>query len=121
MTVLYHYTNLTALTAILSEQSLKPSLRRHRRRDARYGDGLYLTDIFPGTLPNDQLSDLLVQNAAEADRFTHFLAIDVTGLEVIEGREHIFVVPRRKNLSLAGRIVRTGGNEDDLYKISLEP
>ena len=112
--VLYHYTNLAALQAIRASGQLLPSLQRLRPRDVRYGQGQYLTDIVPGTVNTAQLSRLLVNHPYGASRFTHFLAIDVSGLTVRKGRDGVFVIPNDDILIVTGRIVRTGSNADDL-------
>jgi hypothetical protein len=41
-------------------------------------------------------------------RFTHFVEIDVSGLNAIEGRAGVFVIPNEVPLDLAGRIVSSG-------------
>lgn len=43
-------------------------------------------------------------------RFSHYLEIDVTGLEVIEGRPNVFVVPNSGPLDVSNRIVSWGQN-----------
>jgi hypothetical protein len=118
--VLYHYTTQDALQSILSSQELRPSLARSRPRDVRYGEGQYLTDIPPGSMTGAQLSRLLLGHPFEARRFSHFLAIDVTGLTVVRGRAGIFVIPGNLNLHLADRIVTTGRNADDLHEGSVD-
>jgi hypothetical protein len=112
--VLYHYTSLVALQSILESNQLWPSLRSARPRDVRYGDGQYLTDIAPGRLSGAQLSRFLLGQPFEAHRFTHFIALNVDGLIVRQGRTGVFVIPNSDSLSIAGRIVGTGRNRDDL-------
>jgi hypothetical protein len=119
--VLFHYTTFTALESILRESRILPSLRSRRPRDVRYGEGQYLTDVPPGQLTGAQLSRLLLGHPFEGHRFTHFLALDVTNLEVIQGRKSIFVVLGRYPLNIEGKIVRTGTNANDLYQGSLDP
>jgi hypothetical protein len=114
LTVLYHYTTSTALQSILKSNQLWPSLRTSRPRDVRYGEGQYFTDVPPGQLTGSRLSRLLIGNPFDGHRFTYFLAIDVTGLTIHQGRPGIFVIPNSTSLPLEGRIVRTGRNFDDL-------
>ncbi|MFE9575344.1 putative T7SS-secreted protein [Nocardia sp. NPDC006044] len=107
---LYHYTNEQGHDAILDSQELRPSLREHNPKDARYGDGQYLTDIEPGTRTPAQLSAAFLRVPWAGAKFSHFLEIDVTGLTVVQGRPGVFVVPNTEPLDLAGRIVRSGRN-----------
>jgi hypothetical protein len=43
-------------------------------------------------------------------KFTHFVEVDVTGLDVyqVKDRPNVFYIPGSKPLNIAGRIVRTG-------------
>jgi len=54
--VMYHYTSREGLAAILQSKRLLPSLRANNARDARFGDGQYLSDVVPGTKRPGQLS-----------------------------------------------------------------
>jgi hypothetical protein len=46
---LFHYTDESGLKGILDSGVLRPSLKSVNRRDVRYGNGQYLSDIKPGT------------------------------------------------------------------------
>lgn len=119
--VLYHYTTAEALRAILESQQLKPSLQRTRPQDVRYGEGQYLTDIAPGTMTGAQLSRFLLGRPYFAQRCTHFLALDVEGLPIRQGRKGVFVIANENNLPIAGRIIATGRSADDLPSSQLAP
>lgn len=108
--LLYHYTNEASLQAILNSLELLPSLAHARPQDVRYGDGQYLCSVRPGTMTAAQLSRLLLGHPFSGNRFTHYLAINVTGLVVHQGRQEIFMVPNSNSLDLTGRIVSTGRN-----------
>jgi hypothetical protein len=41
-------------------------------------------------------------------RFSHYVAVEVGGLDVNRGRPGIFVIPNDEDLDLAGRIVGSG-------------
>lgn len=41
---LYHYTNEKGLNGILESNELRPSLKANNPKDARYGDGQYLSE-----------------------------------------------------------------------------
>lgn len=108
MNVLYHYTNAEGLGAILRTKQLLPSLRAINPKDARYGDGQYVTDIQPDTKRPAQLSAFFLRTPWLGRRFTHYVAIDVSGLEVRFGRKHVYVIPSTQPLDLSQRIVRYG-------------
>jgi hypothetical protein len=57
-----------------------------------------------------RLSRRLLGNPFQGRRFTHFIEIDVTGLQIVQGRRHVFVVPNGQPLDVTGRIVRSGVN-----------
>ncbi|MEV0148616.1 MULTISPECIES: HYD1 signature containing ADP-ribosyltransferase family protein [unclassified Nonomuraea] len=108
---MWHYTRQISLEAILRSLRLNPSLRRTNSRDARYGDGQYVSDIRPGTKTAGQLASCFLRAPWAGSRFTHYLGIDVTGLEVVRGREHVFLIPGREPLDLTGRIVEWGADD----------
>jgi hypothetical protein len=108
---MWHYTTAANMAAILKSLKLNPSLRQYNPKDARYGDGQYVSDIPPRTLSASQLSYRFVRVPYASRRFTHYIEVDVTGLEVICGREHVFVIPGREALDLEGRIVSWGLND----------
>ncbi|MBR8216272.1 hemagglutinin repeat-containing protein [Burkholderia vietnamiensis] len=105
---LYHYTNEAAMTAIVDSKSLNPSLKALNPNDVRYGNGQYLSDIPPGTMTPAQLSRAFVNNPFQGARYTNFVAVDVTGLNVVQGRPGVFVVPNEVPLDLSGRIAGSG-------------
>jgi hypothetical protein len=74
----------------------------------RYGNGQYLSDIEPGKLKLTELSRLFLGILFQGRRFTHFVEVDVTGLEVIPGRSGVFVVPNDGPLDVSQRIVSSG-------------
>jgi hypothetical protein len=77
-------------------------------KDARYGDGQYLSDIVPGTKTPGQLAYAFLNDPRGWRRFTHYVEIDVTGWEIVEGRQGVFVIHNSEDLDLAGRIVGGG-------------
>jgi hypothetical protein len=107
---LYHYTNEKGQQGILESQELQPSLKENNPKDAYYGDGQYLSDIVPGTMRNAQLSRIFLVHPFAGQKFSHYVEIDVTGLEVVQGRENVFVIPNGGPLDLTGRIVGLGKN-----------
>ncbi|MGV9323773.1 HYD1 signature containing ADP-ribosyltransferase family protein [Streptosporangium sandarakinum] len=108
---MWHYTRHDSMLAILKSLKLNPSLRRLNPRDARYGEGQYVSDVPPGTMTASQLAFYFVRAPSASRRFTHYVEIDVTGLEVIRGRKYVFVIPGREALDLTGRIVSWGAND----------
>ncbi|NEA26855.1 hypothetical protein G3I70_30785 [Actinomadura bangladeshensis] len=108
---MFHYTDEQGLLGILGSGALLPSLRASNPKDARYGDGYYLSDIYPGTMSLYQLSRRLVGVPWKSQRFTHYVELDVAGLALALCRDNVFLVPGREPLPLEGRIERWGTNE----------
>jgi hypothetical protein len=105
---LYHYTNEPGLGGILKSRELRPSLGSINPKDVRYGNGQYLSDIVPGTKTPAQLSREFLNQPFQGKKFTHFIEIDVSGLNVIQGRPGVFVIPGETPLNLRGRIINSG-------------
>ncbi len=105
---LYHYTDEAGLNGILNEGRLNPSLKATNPNDVRYGNGQYLSDIPPGTLTPRELSRAFLNNPFQERKYTHFLEIDPSGLNVVQGRTGVYVIPNETPLSLNGRIVKSG-------------
>jgi hypothetical protein len=96
--------------SILESKSLNPSLKALNPADARYGNGQYLTDILPGTRSGSSLSREFLGLPFQGRRFSNYVEIDVNGLNVIQGRSGVFVVPNESPLDLVGRIISSGKN-----------
>ncbi|MEU6467616.1 HYD1 signature containing ADP-ribosyltransferase family protein [Streptomyces sp. NPDC046976] len=109
-TSLYHYTNEAGHDGITGSGELRASLKADNPKDARYGDGQYLTDIKPGTKTLGQLSAAFLRVPWAGRKFTHYVEIDVRGLNVVEGRPGVFVIPNNGPLDLTGRILSSGRN-----------
>ena len=105
-TRLYHYTNAAGEAGIVADNALNPSLACGP--DAAYGSGQYLTDIAPGSMPRDQMARFLWGQVDVQDRLDRVLTIDVTGLNVQNPREHVFLIPGDKPLDLTGRLINHG-------------
>ncbi|WP_052306581.1 HYD1 signature containing ADP-ribosyltransferase family protein [Acetivibrio clariflavus] len=106
--ILYHYTDEVGLNGILNSKKLKPSLKAVNPKDARYGNGQYLSDIIPGTKTPGQLSKQFINNPFQGKRFTYYIEIDVTDLNIIKGRDGVYVVLGEEPLDLTNRIVSSG-------------
>jgi hypothetical protein len=61
-------------------------------------------------MTSNQLSRAFLGAPFWGSRFTNFVEIDVSGLNVIEGRAGVFVIPNEGPLDLTGRIVSWGAN-----------
>ncbi|TPW37697.1 hypothetical protein FKM52_21245 [Mixta tenebrionis] len=109
--ILYHYTDDDGLAGILKSKEMRPSLKANNPKDARYGDGQYFTDIIPGTKTNAQLSRKFIRIPFLGDKFKNYIAVDVTGLDVVKGRDGVFVILNDGNLNINGRVVGFGVNE----------
>jgi len=109
--VLCHYTSAAGLAGILATQQILPSLKANNPNDARYGDGQYFSDIPPGSRSNAQLAREFLGRPFPAAKFSHYVCIDVSGLEVVKGRDHVYVVPNEVPLNIAGRVYASGSNQ----------
>ena len=108
--ILYHYTNQEGLSGILMTNQLNPSLKSENDKDARYGDGQYFSDIIPKTKTSNQLSRKFIGIPYRGDKYTNYLEIDVTGLNIIQARDGVYVHPSQEPLVLTARIVSVGEN-----------
>jgi len=107
-TTLYHYTNQKGLEGIISSQQLNASTSETNPNDVRYGNGQYLSDIVPGTKTPAQLSRAFLNVPWQGRRYTNYVEIDVTGLNVKQGRSGVFVIPNNGPLDVSNRIVSLG-------------
>ena len=98
---LYHYTNEKGLNGILESNELRPSLKANNPKDARYGDGQYLSDVIPETTKPASLSAKFIRTPNKY-KYTHFVEIDVAGLDVVKGRNGVYVILNDQNLDIAG-------------------
>ena len=89
---LYHYTTEEGMEGIISSQKLNPSLKANNPKDARYGNGQYLSNIKPNEYSPAGLAQKLIK-VPNKYKYTHYVEIDITDLEVVKGREGIFVIP----------------------------
>nr|WP_261644307.1 HYD1 signature containing ADP-ribosyltransferase family protein [Erwinia mallotivora] len=109
--ILYHYTHNNGLDGILTSKKLNPSLKANNPKDARYGDGEYLSDVKHGTKKDGQLSYAFLNIPYQGSKFENYIAIDVTDLTVIQGREGVFVINNTEPLDSTGRIISSGKNQ----------
>ena len=112
--VLYHYTSADNLQSIETSQSIYPSLPQSeggRPGDARYGTGVYLTDVPPGQMNSAGLSYLLA-GGANPQKYTHYIAINVSGLNLEHPANYVYVYKTSRDfpLLIAGRVVGSGRN-----------
>ncbi|MBD2794188.1 hypothetical protein ID857_18350 [Xenorhabdus sp. CUL] len=107
---MYHYTDNNGLDGILNSQKLNPSLKANNPKDARYGDGQYFSDILPKSKRNGQLSHAFLGMPYQGRKFENYIAIDVRGLDIVNGRKGVFVNLSDKPLDISGRIIGFGKN-----------
>jgi len=105
---LFHYTTSAGYDGIIEIMRIRPSLRSKSPKDARYGDGQYLTSIAPGTKSRGSLSYALVGTPFIWRKFTHFVEIRVDGLPVMEVRDEVFLIPNKDDLMIGERFIGGG-------------
>jgi RHS repeat-associated protein len=123
--ILYHYTTEDGLEGILKSQSLRKSTGDVH---ARYGDGQYFTDIAPSMIKGLKKGDLTAEDMANGglskyqvvrsffgrptrwglNKISHYVAVDVSDLDIIEGRPGTLVHLSGVDLNVASRIVEHG-------------
>lgn len=92
---------------ILSSQTINPSLKSVSPKDARYDDGVYLSDLIPGTKTQAQLSYAFLGIPYQGKKYSKYIAIDVTGLNVTR-RDSVYVINTSVPLNITGRIMGFG-------------
>ncbi|NMO50683.1 hypothetical protein HH310_05670 [Actinoplanes sp. TBRC 11911] len=109
---LYHYTTEKNMNGIVQSEEMYPSTLANNPKDAKLGDGQYFSDIVPGTKTTGQLSREFYGVPWAGRKVTHYVQIDVDGLEVYSepGRPGVFVIRNSGNLNVSGRIVSYGAN-----------
>ena len=107
---MFHYTSSEGYLGILKTKQIWPSLKANNTKDARYGEGQYVSDIVPGSKRPGQLSMIFLRIPWAGKRFTHFVGINVRGLEVIYGRPNVFLIKNASPLHVSGRLVSQGVN-----------
>jgi hypothetical protein len=105
MKTLHHYTSEEGHEGIIQSKSIRPSFRASNPKDARFGDGQYLSDILSGTKRPGQLSMLFFGMPFAGRRFTHYVSINTKGLDVVFGRQSVYVVKNSGPLDISKRLV----------------
>ncbi len=102
--ILYHYTNQAGYEGILKTNKILPSLKANNPKDARFGEGQYLSDIVPNTKRPSQLSMIFFGIPWAGKRFHYHINIDVDGLNVIYGRQYVYVIQSGEPLDISKRL-----------------
>ena len=97
---------------------------QHRRTDprypglknARYGEGQYLTNIEPNNYTAGQISRKLYGVPWNTPKVEYFIKIDVSGLNIIQNNTYNYLIPGKNPLPLHGRIIDGGIS---IFKIKL--
>gem|GEM_PF-6555060 len=123
----FHYTSEEGYNGILGSKSLRASTGS---KNARFGDGQYLTDVAPEQIGAARVAELTPEQVSAGQRslgqvsselfrvpwnsrfLKYFLEIDTTGLAVENPRPGTFLIRNAGDLSLHGRIVRSGPTLD---------
>lgn len=104
-TTLTHYTTEQGYNSIMESGELLPSTGPIH---ARFGDGQYLTDINPLDFTAGQVSRRLYGVPWKTNSLTHYIKIDVSGLNVIKNTPHNFLIPNNRPLNIRNRILDGG-------------
>ncbi|WP_080780248.1 DUF6443 domain-containing protein [Chryseobacterium phocaeense] len=102
---LIHYTSEEGYKAIMESGELLPSIGV---KNARHGAGQYFTDLASNELTKGQVSRRLFGVPWNTKSITHFIEIDVRGLNVVKNAPNNFLIPNTNSLPLTGIIVNHG-------------
>jgi RHS repeat-associated protein len=103
---LLHYGDEAAINGINESQELWASTGANG--DAIAGNGQYLTDIAPDSMPSEDIARRLFGVAPWRKEITHYVKIDVSDLPVTFVRDGVYLIPNESSLSLVGRIIESG-------------
>jgi hypothetical protein len=108
--ILRHYTDENGFNGITQSDELKTSRQALNPKDARHGDGAYLTDLKPGQgMTRGQVSRRLFGQPWAGHKLDYFIDIDVTGLGAQEVEQNIFLIASNEDfIDISGRIIRGG-------------
>jgi len=122
-TTLIHYTNQEGMEGIVDSKAIRPSIGE---KNARFGHGQYFTDIKPETIGGRTMKDIpkadvaagkisqgqlaanIYGDARKLNSVSHYVEIDVTGLEVEEPRPGTFLIRGETDLDITNRIAGHG-------------
>ncbi|WP_420983669.1 HYD1 signature containing ADP-ribosyltransferase family protein [Chitinophaga sp. 30R24] len=120
---LFHYTSESGYKGILESGELNASIGF---KNARHGNGQYFTDIAPGSVGAMSKSELTATQVQEGQMslgqlssklygmpfktgsLTHYIEIDVKGLQISNPKNNIFLNSSNTSLNLGGRIKNHG-------------
>ncbi|WP_299466201.1 HYD1 signature containing ADP-ribosyltransferase family protein [uncultured Microscilla sp.] len=111
-TILYHYTNKAGFDGITTKNAtqlniLRPSLTTSTPNHAHFGSGYYLSTHAKNSKKLTELSTDFVGSPSETRRFTHCVAIDVSGLNVyrgVGGRSEVYLIRGTSDWDITSRI-----------------
>jgi hypothetical protein len=107
---LYHYGTVDKIAFILSTQVIPASSAVSDPDRARYGDGVYFTDIVPGSMTKGQIARRLYgsPHLGNQAHVAEWVLIDLSGLTVIYNAPYNYMVPVVGGLPVQGRIISFG-------------
>ena len=97
------------MKGILESGSLRPSLKAVNPKDARFGDGQYLTDIVPGSRSPASIARELIGRPNKY-KFTNYVEIDTMDLPVVvpPNRAGVYIIRNDGDLDIINRIIGSG-------------
>lgn len=97
MEVYYHYTNPDSAIQIIKRGVIHKSSKKSKRRDARYGDGVYLTQM-PPTTPKfeiafnnyDGQNEAALLRMISKGRVNAYIKLRLNPAEVVECEDEVY-------------------------------
>jgi RHS repeat-associated protein len=115
---LFHYTDEEGYKGILNSQEIWATTNK-TSGDKLLGEGVYLTDVKPGSMSKAGIHQTLYNGAPgqSESKVSRYVEIDVAGLKIkqqswlqkiLNPRPHVFVRPGKQNLNIRNRVVSSG-------------
>ena len=109
---LFHYGTASKISFILTTQTIPHSDFDANPQRARYGSGVYFTDLVPGTLSKGQISRQIYLAPFYTKDIEAWVMVNLGGLTVVPERDHVFLVPTAAALPVLGKILAAGLTPD---------
>ncbi len=100
-----HYTSEAGYNGIMESGEMLPSIGA---KNARYGAGQYFTDLPAAEYTAGQVSKRLFGVPWNTRKISHFIDVDLNGLNIQNNGPHNYSIPNNNNLPIRGRITNHG-------------
>jgi RHS repeat-associated protein len=108
--IYYHYGTASKVAFIVTTETIPFSDASANPKRARYGSGVYFTDIAPGSISKAQIARALYGNPFPSTQKSveAWVAVDLKGLQVTNPRNHVYLVQTTADFPISGRLINSG-------------